>query len=248
MPPTTVTSHTRKRHITTAQTNKLTSYFSPLPANHTFPTSLDYADSTAYAGTTLSPPVPTEIQSSLLNVGMRVRKAVPEGYKNTLIGFKPKPLVSSQQQTRQQISHAQIGLVPFCGMHKIGGLAVQPQPEHDNHASPYSVLSFDPRLDEDNENDFPLSSQESVMTTASTDSMPPQRRQMNNKRSFSDDEVEDGEEDAVEMMTVPRRMAKARGGRPWARDVKRTVSGEAEMDFGEVDWLVPDETSDGMEM
>ena len=133
-------------------------------------------------------------------------------------------------------------------MHKIGGFAVQPQVQHDDHTSPYPALSFDGRLEEDNnENDFPLSSQESVMTSASTDSIPQQRQEMNNKRSFSDEE-EDDEEVVVDMITVPRRMAKARGVRGWARNVKRTVSGEAEMDFGEVDWLVPEETSDGMEM
>lgn len=124
---------------------------------------------------------------------------------------------------------------------------MQPQVQHDDHTSPYPALSFDGRLEEDNENDFPLSSQESVMTSASTDSMPQQRREMNNKRSFSDEE-EDDEEPVVDMITAPRRMARVRGVRGWARNVKRTVSGEAEMDFGEVDWLVPEETSDGMEM
>lgn len=134
-------------------------------------------------------------------------------------------------------------------MHKIGGMAVQPQVQRDEELSPYPALEFDGRLDE---NDFPLSSQESVMTNASTDLMPRQRRGSPRKRSFSDEEDED--EDDVAQMAMPmeavgpRRMARVRGARAWARDVKRTVSGEAEMDFGEAEWLVPIEGGERMEM
>ena len=130
-------------------------------------------------------------------------------------------------------------------------MAVQPQTQHDQDTAPYlPAASFQSRLDEDNDNDFPLSSQESVMTTASTNSMPRQRAGQvnNNKRSFSDEE-DDNEEDVMEMTMsmqsmTSRRMAMPRGVGVggWVRDVKRTVSSEAEMDFEEVDWLVPNES------
>ncbi|KAF2995263.1 hypothetical protein E8E13_003869 [Curvularia kusanoi] len=100
---------------------------------------------------TLAPAVPDHIQSSLLSVGMRVRKSVPEGYKT------PKTLPSLQTATMQTplrkphsayretnpalealkipvdtlastLQH-QRELLPFCGLNKIGGYAEQPTPE-----------------------------------------------------------------------------------------------------------------------
>ncbi|KAL1594051.1 hypothetical protein SLS59_009082 [Nothophoma quercina] len=98
---------------------------------------------------TLAPTVPDQVQSSLLSVGMRVRKSVPEGYKT------PKTLTSlhTQATTTQTplrkphnafrdvhptleipvdilattLQH-QRELLPFCGLNKIGGYAEQPQP------------------------------------------------------------------------------------------------------------------------
>ena len=92
------------------------------------------------------------MQADLLSVGMRVRKAVPEGYKTvanscsdsafstrgqSLLGRPAAP----QDQRRQQLQHATHGpaagktrpsgeaaareLLPFCGILKVGGLGVQ---------------------------------------------------------------------------------------------------------------------------
>ena len=97
---------------------------------------------------TLAPQVPEHVQSSLLSVGMRVRKSVPEGYKT------PKTLPSLQTsilQTPLRKPHSafreanpalealkipvdtlastlqhQRELLPFCGLNKIGGYAEQP--------------------------------------------------------------------------------------------------------------------------
>ncbi|KAF1927186.1 uncharacterized protein M421DRAFT_6378 [Didymella exigua CBS 183.55] len=96
---------------------------------------------------TLAPAVPDSVQSSLLSVGMRVRKAVPEGYKT------PKSVLPSLQSsttsqtplrrpqsafrdvhpaleiphdTRAPSLQHQRELLPFCGLNKIGGYAEQP--------------------------------------------------------------------------------------------------------------------------
>ncbi|KAF2624886.1 hypothetical protein BU25DRAFT_413068 [Macroventuria anomochaeta] len=98
---------------------------------------------------TLAPVLPDQVQSSLLTVGMRVRKSVPEGYKT------PKTVLPSLQPTTAQtplrkphnafreanptleamkipvdtlastLQH-QRELLPFCGLNKIGGYAEQP--------------------------------------------------------------------------------------------------------------------------
>ncbi|KAK4542668.1 hypothetical protein LTR36_006240 [Oleoguttula mirabilis] len=81
----------------------------------------------------LSPVLPADTQASLLSVGMRVRKSVPEGYKthktHGMDGFPfpstapsaytapARPVYSGGGSSRE--------LTPFCGLHKTGGLAAQ---------------------------------------------------------------------------------------------------------------------------
>ncbi len=97
---------------------------------------------------TLAPSVPDHIQSSLLSVGMRVRKSVPEGYK-TPKGLASPPSTILQTPLRKPHSafrevnpaleamkipvdtsastlQHQRELLPFCGLNKIGGYAEQP--------------------------------------------------------------------------------------------------------------------------
>ncbi|PGG98764.1 hypothetical protein GX51_06623 [Blastomyces parvus] len=78
-----------------------------------------------------APSLPHKVQSSLLNVGMRVRKSVPEGYKTTTatktvfhISHTDSPATTSYGE-----------LAPFCGVLKTGNLAVQtfPAPAVDPH-------------------------------------------------------------------------------------------------------------------
>lgn len=86
----------------------------------------------------LSPPLPADTQASLLSVGMRVRKSVPEGYKNKpyktlgLGGFPfPSSAPSEQRPTYSAPSRHVFSqtstreLAPFCGLHKVGGWAAQ---------------------------------------------------------------------------------------------------------------------------
>lgn len=82
------------------------------------------------------PVLPADTQSSLLNVGMRVRKSVPEGYKtgSPYSGFslfdenldKLPAKITTTTTTRAFVAPGQRELTPFCGLNKIGGLAVQP--------------------------------------------------------------------------------------------------------------------------
>lgn len=97
---------------------------------------------------TLAPSLPDHIQSSLLSVGMRVRKSVPEGYKTpkTMPSMQPtisqtplrKPHSAFREtnpalealkipvDTRASTLQHQRELLPFCGLNKIGGYAEQP--------------------------------------------------------------------------------------------------------------------------
>ncbi|KAI9855787.1 MAG: hypothetical protein M1824_005860 [Vezdaea acicularis] len=82
------------------------------------------------------PPLPAQTQASLLNVGMRVRKSVPEGYKTDPsedFGFARMeggehngPMNSDCVERRHSAPGIQMaGLTPYCGIMKVGGLSSQ---------------------------------------------------------------------------------------------------------------------------
>ncbi|KAH8698880.1 ribonucleotide reductase inhibitor-domain-containing protein [Talaromyces proteolyticus] len=117
--------------------------FQPPITNFFVPASTDETPGVSYnsyaAPThTPTPTLPNDILSSLLGVGARVRKSVPEGYKTeqkkmtqyTIPAPRREPTESSAplQQTR-----VYAGLEPFCGLHKVGNYAVQtfPRPIED---------------------------------------------------------------------------------------------------------------------
>lgn len=87
----------------------------------------------------MSPPLPEETQASLLSVGMRVRKSVPEGYKtHKTLGLDENglPLVSTAPAAVPPITrgdgYKQSGtreLMPFSGLHKTGGWMAQEAPD-----------------------------------------------------------------------------------------------------------------------
>jgi hypothetical protein len=99
------------------------------------------------------PQPPPSVQTNLLNVGMRVRKSVPEGYKTgkemSGIGLftnnaKAIPRAASTTATPAAASARTAPppppptkaaeLQPFCGIHKVGGLAPQAfNPLHDHN-------------------------------------------------------------------------------------------------------------------
>jgi hypothetical protein len=84
----------------------------------------------------LAPTLPGQVQADLLNVGMRVRKSVPEGYKTHKMTALPsitttliKPTTLDVKPPRDAVPidfvH-QRELLPFCGLHKVAGYAEQP--------------------------------------------------------------------------------------------------------------------------
>lgn len=76
---------------------------------------------------TLSPPIPDQVQSLLINVGMRVRKSVPEGYKtHKTIPQEPTTQPQRPPPSSAPASYMRAGeLQPFCGLHTIGGITSQ---------------------------------------------------------------------------------------------------------------------------
>ncbi|KAK1750217.1 ribonucleotide reductase inhibitor-domain-containing protein [Echria macrotheca] len=86
------------------------------------------------------PVLPAHVQSNLLSVGMRVRKSVVEGYKTdpsqysafALWSDPAAPTSASSDDAVPVPAYTSSGggggareLAPFCGIHKVGGLAVQ---------------------------------------------------------------------------------------------------------------------------
>jgi hypothetical protein len=157
--------------------------------------STDSSSPSDYTSGPLSPPLPGPVQANLLSVGMRVRKSVPEGYKT---GHKsgvfslwadnnnnasPSPQSSPSGNPQQPAVSAPAGpplssareLLPFCGINKVGGLAVQPEtpPIPASFFTPSALekpaisISPAPELD-----DLPAltSSQDSVTSSSSTSS------------------------------------------------------------------------------
>lgn len=84
-------------------------------------------------------PLPEPVQSQLMNMGMRIRKSVPEGYKthktlpamppqSSMPAFKPTLIhsESAPSSSAPALYSKSNELVPMCGLHKIGGYASQP--------------------------------------------------------------------------------------------------------------------------
>jgi hypothetical protein len=134
---TTQTRHRSKRHFNNHNQPAITNYF-------TIDEDFDSEDDTTPRPTPrnhqqLAPHVPGPVQSDLLQVGMRVRKSVPEGYKTHANKMMALPSIQTTMTSRSttitltppppsvpdNVVH-QRELLPFCGLHKIGGYAEQP--------------------------------------------------------------------------------------------------------------------------
>ncbi|KAI9789550.1 MAG: hypothetical protein M1816_005957 [Peltula sp. TS41687] len=161
----------------------ITSYF---PPNEGRPSTLSrQSPSSRHA----SPVLPTAVQSSLLNVGMRVRKSVPEGYKTKEERYSLTPNV------RTTINHptSTAGLrsrelAPFCGILKVGGYNRQQMAGNPPDIDDIPPLDYD-LMDGEN---LPASSQDSIATIASTGVASMSFRPSNsNKRRLHDEEEEE---------------------------------------------------------
>ncbi|KAK4504872.1 hypothetical protein PRZ48_002835 [Zasmidium cellare] len=230
--------HIRKRQFQPSSQTTLNSYFNRNASD----ASLERSRSP------MSPPLPAETEASLLNVGMRVRKSVPEGYKtHKTLGQPGFPFHSSappasSAPVRPSLSPMRSNeLQPFCGLHKIGGWAAQETP-----------LSSAPplmrgQLEEDDDMPGLSTSQNTIFSTqnsfaASVDSK---------KRTFEDGYEDDAEDamdaffdeadDATTMPTQPiqsRPIARMKTTARKAAPVN-TVRVFGEDDFEEATFLVP---------
>jgi len=199
----------------------------------------------------MSPPLPGETQASLLSVGMRVRKSVPEGYKThkTLgeAGFPfPSTAPTSSAPPRPTYSsESSRELAPFCGLHKVGGWAQQQSPFN---PPPSSAPAASRTGDADGYEAMPALSM-SQSTIPSTQSSFPLQQQppKTNKRSY-EDEIEDEldayfsevEEEDHETLIAKRAIAQPRSRMQKAPAGNGQVSivGE-DGDFEEATFLAP---------
>ncbi|MBA7495870.1 hypothetical protein ES702_06466 [subsurface metagenome] len=242
--------HTRKRPYQPS----IRSYFDPRDPDQT-------ADLRRAKGTSsLSPPLPPDTQASLLSVGMRVRKSVPEGYKThkTLGTLEvPFPSTAPEKAMTTPLKSRRIEgsreLQPFCGLHKIGGWAAQSAPP----SSAPAAMQSDSGDEEDmlelstSQNTI-LSTQGSLMPSVSAPSAP------SRKRTFEDDieddmdayfdQVEDADPDDRSQVATSRPIARVKPAlRKAATDgLVRVVYGH---DFEEASFLAPpdDMELDGLE-
>lgn len=102
----------------------ITSFFSSTPSDstdsHSCPVSHNH-----YSAATFSahPVVSAKVQSNLLNVGMRVRKSVAEGYKTEWKKFPAPPVISAPEPQNAHVVHPHSStsyaeLAPFSGISK----------------------------------------------------------------------------------------------------------------------------------
>lgn len=112
--------HIRKRQYQPS----ISSYF----ANRDAPSS----SAPERARSSMLTPLPEDTQASLLSVGMRVRKSVPEGYKtHKTMGMQEFPFPSTAPVRKMERTCRNVPtkeLMPFCGLHKTGGWGAQEGP------------------------------------------------------------------------------------------------------------------------
>ncbi|KAL1880426.1 hypothetical protein Plec18167_003830 [Paecilomyces lecythidis] len=137
-----------------------------------------------------SPALPHKVQSSLLTVGMRVRKSVPEGYKTEA----PKPSVYALAAAKESTSRGYVAsrtsyaeLAPFCGIHKIGNLAVQTFP---TPAAGFGAASEQVSTDEGDAFSLPSSSQDSIASSIPAPNP--------HKRTYDEDFEENDDDDEMD--------------------------------------------------
>ncbi|RYP41428.1 hypothetical protein DL767_001066 [Monosporascus sp. MG133] len=142
--------------------------------------------------------LPAPVQANLLSVGMRVRKSVPEGYKtgaysafalwdeSDCAANMPGGAALSEGRSRANAFSSPRELLPFCGIHKVGGLDTQPGTSSSyptsisiNDASPIAVEDDVPGL---------TSSRDSMASTDPT--APGFADAKTRKRSFTEEEDE----------------------------------------------------------
>jgi hypothetical protein len=122
---------------------------------------------------------------------MRVRKSVPEGYKNkqhdpdAYDTYSVKPVAQAHPPSS---SHHPRELLPFCGLLKIGGFAAQPTANSSSSGIDWPLDAYPPLFA--STAPFSLHTSSSAASFSSTDS-PPRRNPNPHKRSFDDADARD---------------------------------------------------------
>src|SRR5579862_2121421 len=143
------------------------------------------------AHTRCAPLLPAAIQSSLLNVGMRIRKSVPEGYKTgrycgsgTVAGDSSPPYATAGKIASFNDRHL-TELTPYCGIMKVGDHALQRDGYDKKPGCEINDALYHDQFD------FPGDSQDSTISTPSADAMPaspqivnPQKRPLENESEY----------------------------------------------------------------
>ena len=211
---------------------------------------------------TLGPVLPATIQSSLLNVGMRVRKSVPEGYKTKQKMFcdlsKPFGALTSKSNRTRSTSTSFNGLLPYCGILKVGG--------HESRLPVPEETDLPPLQSDPDDWGFPSSQESNVSTISNTSLIAPTHVPIattsSNKRRREDADEEDL--DLESQPVSPRSRPISHTRMPNLDDIRaialpklrRKVSQaeeikESEMmdvgDFGEAAFLRPDVWEENVE-
>lgn len=186
---------------------------------------------------------------------MRVRKSVPEGYKTTSC-YTSKQISLEHNSTTGGVHNDNYRggfaeLTPYCGILKIGGYASQTLPR--------STEAIEPLQVENDEYDF-VSSQESSISTSSSDTVPTRRAQptpQSKKRRLEDGDffgnISVWEDDDM-LPSTARFMAVPKTRRKWPIATPRKVdigAGQENIlnDFEEADFLrAPEWVDEEMEM
>lgn len=173
----------------------LTSFFSKSSKHtldHSNPESSQHESTSPSSQTSLD----SSVQSSLLTVGMRIRKSVPEGYKTQIAAsqnssralHEPSFFVGSEgtnaagsSSSNAQSRHS-TDLTPYCGLHKVGGLGVQAFPS----PTKMSAFSF-PQVNSPDELLSLPSSQESAYPSSTNFSTRSSRDPRKRSQVFDDD-------------------------------------------------------------
>lgn len=204
----------------------------------------------------MSPPLPADTQASLLSVGMRVRKSVPEGYKThkTLgeAGFPfpstAPPVASAPPRPAYNTAGSSRELAPFCGLHKVGGWAQQEQSPFNPPPSSAPAAFRIGAMDEVDDAMPALSMSQSTIPSTQGSFHSQQQQPKSNKRSY-EEEIEDEldayfsevEEEDHETLIAKRAIAQPRN-----RMQKAPVAGIGQVaiagmdgDFEEAAFLAP---------
>ena len=187
--------------------------------------------------------LPPSVQSTLLNVGMRVRKAVPGGYQTAQKSLRPLSEASANVPTRV---YGLAELMPVCGINNVGGHAYHPSAASGQENAHSLAIN-------DNDKDIFPSTQETTISsvTMNDEPRPPMHTVSQRKRQRDEDDADDAdcEDNSIFASSLPqtsRSVASRPKTRPFTR--RRSLAGVARhadvsmtdaSDFEDASFLLP---------